>query len=245
MYTEIFYTRNPDQVAQYTHDNMDQSEVSLKFMCAGLLLLWTLLFPGWWVQAQTTSRSLSLPQPDSSFLPWLAACLFFNSEGSRDISFTCVCPLRGRVSKFNKCLLELVKEVINTGAQRAPFASNVWHQEIRLFIIRTWLSSLSCEGSAGGLEGFYFCPSEAGFVLGFSSQDLEGWRRTLLIGSDVEAIRSERKVWFIEDTDIFLSFFYPCEVYKLERLNYLSNVIQGTKEYDFALVPSQTWAFKL
>lgn len=66
-----------------------------------------------------------------------------------------------RVSKFNKCLLELVKKVINTGAQRAPSASNVWHQASGLFIFSTWLSNFSCEGRACGvnaLTGIYLRP---------------------------------------------------------------------------------------
>lgn len=73
-----------------------------------------------------------------------------------------------RVSKFNKCLLELVKEVINTGAHRAPSASHVWLQESRLFIISIWLSSSSWEGCACGVNTLiYLYLFESWFCLFF------------------------------------------------------------------------------
>lgn len=56
------------------------------------------------------------------------------------------------------------------------------------------------------------CSSEAGCVLVFSSQDLEGWRRSLvLLGPDVEAISAGRKVGFIEDSDMFIFIFTHVE----------------------------------
>ena len=83
-------------------------------------------------------------------------------------------PLEAESFKINKCLMEFIKEVINTGAQRAPSASNVWLPESRLFIISTRLSSLSCEGSACGVNALICTYLRPDFVLLFS-QSLERW----------------------------------------------------------------------
>ena len=83
-------------------------------------------------------------------------------------------PLEAESFKINKCLMEFIKEVINTGAQRAPSASNVWLQESRLFIISTRLSSLSCEGSACRVNALICTYLRPDFVL-FFSQSLERW----------------------------------------------------------------------
>lgn len=83
-------------------------------------------------------------------------------------------PLEAESFKINKCLMEFIKEVINTGAQRAPSASDVWLQESRLFIISTRLSSLSCEGSDCRVNALICTYLRPDFVL-FFSQSLERW----------------------------------------------------------------------
>lgn len=99
------------------------------------------------------SVCFSSPQQDPFFPGWYFCSSIQKVKGTSAVLVWAL--YKQRISEFNKCLLELVKEVINTKAPRASSASNVWHQDSRLFIISTWLSSLSWEGTGLWSEHTY------------------------------------------------------------------------------------------
>ena len=152
--------------------------------------------------------------------------------------------------------MEFIKEVINTGAQRAPSASNVWLPESRLFIISTRLSSLSCEGSACGVNALICTYLRPDFVLLFS-QSLERWgeglftwagaRRSVsaLYGAKCRSNRDGRMIWFIEKNECGGSFIFIFVQVKLKYQKDALIFLSLYKEQESDSVSFQTPQLKL